>query len=176
VTRPAVVRAAGPGDVAELGDVERSAGLVFAAAGMVSVASHEPPAPAVYEHALAAGRLWVAEDADGRVVGYAMADVVDGEAHLEQVSVRDEAQGRGTGTALVARVERWAREQGFAALTLTTFVDVPWNGPWYRRLGFEAVPEPDLGPGLRAVRAAETARGVDVAPRTAMRKLLGPPA
>jgi hypothetical protein len=30
----------------------------------------------------------------------------------------------------------WAQRHGLAALTLTTFTDVPWNMPYYERLGF----------------------------------------
>ena len=57
-------------------------------------------------------------------------------------------------------------------LTLTTYVDVPWNGPYYRCLGFVPVPDAAIGPQLRAVRAREAAYGLDAWPRTAMQLLL----
>ena len=66
---------------------------------------------------------------------------------------------------------RWARASGLAAVTLTTFRDVPWNAPFYRRVGFEVVDDPT--PGLAAVRAAERAEGLDgFGPRVAMRLVL----
>jgi hypothetical protein len=59
-------------------------------------------------------------------------------------------------------------------VTLTTFRDVPWNGPFYAGLGFRAVDE--LTPGLAAVRDHEKAIGDDdFGPRIAMRKELAQP-
>ena len=55
-------------------------------------------------------------------------------------------------------------------MTLTTFRDVPWNGPYYERCGFRVVEPGELGPGLRRIRAAEVARGLDAEPRVAMRQ------
>ena len=43
---------------------------------------------------------------------------------------------RGIGRTLIERAEAWARERGLPALTLTSYVEVPWNGPYYERLGF----------------------------------------
>ena len=58
-----------------------------------------------------------------------------------------------------------------AAVTLTSFRDVPWNAPFYQRVGFEVVDDPP--PGLAAVRAAERAEGFDrFGPRVAMRLVL----
>ena len=38
--------------------------------------------------------------------------------------------------ALIEHVAGWARAHGSPALTLTTFTEVPWNAPYYERLGF----------------------------------------
>jgi ribosomal protein S18 acetylase RimI-like enzyme len=62
-------------------------------------------------------------------VGYVIADVLDGRAHIEQVSVRPASSRRGIGRALVDQVTEWARERGLPAVTLTTFAEVPWNAP-----------------------------------------------
>ena len=64
--------------------------------------------------------------------------------------------------------------RGLAAQTLTTFRDVAWNGPYYARLGFTVVPAEALTPGLRELRAAETARGLDRWPRVVMSRPLDP--
>jgi GNAT superfamily N-acetyltransferase len=116
----------------------------------------------------------VAVGVDGRPVGYVLAEVVDGNAHVEQVSVEPAHQGMGIGRALIEEVRGWARAAGLPALTLTTFRDVPWNGPLYRHLGFGDLDEHEIGPELRAVRDRETAMGLDPAQRVCMGQDVGP--
>ena len=41
---------------------------------------------------------------------------------------------------LVLQVCDWAAGNGYASVTLTTFRDVPWNMPFYERLGFRVIP------------------------------------
>jgi len=73
------------------------------------------------------------------------------------------------GRALVNAVCGWAVVNGLPAVTLTTFRDVAWNGPFYAGLGFREVE--DLSPGLAAMRAHERAIGDDnFGPRIAMRE------
>jgi hypothetical protein len=47
---------------------------------------------------------------------------------------------------------------------------VPWNAPYYERLGFRRLADADLTPGLREIRAEEAAHGLDGWPRLAMRR------
>ena len=57
-------------------------------------------------------------------------------------------------------------------MTLTTFAEVPWNAPYYARLGFTILATDQLTPGLRRIRDHEVARGLDAWPRVAMRRPL----
>ncbi len=105
-------------------------------------------------------------------VGFACVEVVDGAAHLRQLSVHPSQSRRGHGSASAAAVCAWATSLGYEAVTLTTFRDVPWNGPFYARMGFRVVD--DLSPGLQAIRDHERAVGDDeLGPRIAMRRDLG---
>jgi GNAT superfamily N-acetyltransferase len=152
--------------------IERRAGRLFAEAGLASIAEGDPP-PAVHLAAhLVDATIWVAVDDRDRPVGYAMASVVDGEGHLDQVSVDPDHGRRGIGRALVEAVCDWARESGYHGVTLTTFRDLPWNGPLYERYGFAMLDDDALGPQLSAIRDAERERGLDVRPRVAMRRTL----
>ncbi|MDD7964204.1 GNAT family N-acetyltransferase [Actinomycetospora lemnae] len=162
------VRAARGHELEALRQIEIAAGAVFREVGMDPIADDAPPSVVVLQGALDRGGLWVAADGD-RPVAYLMDDVVDGEAHLEQVSVHPAHARRGLGARLVEDLAARARSAGRAAVTLTTFVDVPWNAPYYARLGFRVLADDELGPGLRAVRRAEVARGLDRWPRVAMR-------
>lgn len=119
------------------------------------------------EAARVAGLLWVAE-AGGEVAGYAYAAMLDGNLHLEEVSVSREFGRRGIGRRLVESVIERARAEGRLAVTLTTFRDVPWNAPFYARLGFREVKENERGAGLREVVAAEASRGLPARLRVAM--------
>jgi len=168
------VRPAEPGDVGLLAAIEVAAGERFRAVGMDDIADDDPFPEEVLLAAVADGRLWVAE-LGGAVVGYALGERVGpagAQHHLEQVSVVPEAGGRGVGAALVEAVADWARAAGAPSLTLATFRDLPWNGPWYQRLGFATVPDAELDEALRAVRAHEAELGLDVAQRVCMRRAL----
>ena len=165
----ASIRAARPDDGPVLQQIEGLAGERFRDVGLDAVADDDPLALDVLTSYAVAGRAWVAVDANDRPLAYVLIDVVDGAAHIEQVSVLPEHQGRGVGRALVEVVREWAVAAGLVAITLTTFRDVPWNAPLYAHLGFEIVPEDSLGPGLRAIRDAESAHGLDPATRVCMR-------
>ncbi|GAA3138287.1 GNAT family N-acetyltransferase [Nonomuraea salmonea] len=65
--------------------------------------------------------------------------------HLDQLAVRPERMRQGIGGRLVAAVIDHARACGAPGVTLTTFRDVPWNGPWYARHGFSVLPESAWG-------------------------------
>jgi GNAT superfamily N-acetyltransferase len=168
-----MIRQARPDDLPELREVERAAGLPFRGLGMDAVADDAPPTIAELSAFQADGRAWVFADPDDRPVAYLLVDVVDGEAHVEQVSVRPEHARRGIGRQLIEVAREWAVEHELPALSLTTYADVPWNGPYYARLGFEVVPPSLLSDGLRAIRATEAAKGIDRWPRVAMRRRLG---
>lgn len=87
-------------------------------------------------------------------VGFAEICVVDGHAHLAELSVLPDHGRKGIGRALVEAACDWARSGGHDVITLTTFADIPFNAPWYERLGFEELRDP-LGPQLEAVVAGE---------------------
>ncbi len=57
-----------------------------------------------------------------------------------------------------------------AALTLTTFEQVPWNAPYYCRWGFRILEDHEWTKGLRAIRQREAEQGLDQWPRVARRK------
>jgi GNAT superfamily N-acetyltransferase len=156
-----------------LREIERLAGEVFRSIGMDWIADSDPMSVEVLEGYVRRGRSWVAVDEWDRPVGYVVVDLVDGNAHIEQISVLPEYQGRGLGKDLVEVVHAWAVEVGCPALTLTTFIHVPWNRPLYEHLGFVVVPEHELKPGLRGVREHECRMGLDPMSRVCMRRSTG---
>lgn len=160
-----MIRVASLTDLPALGDIERAAGEPFRDLGMAAIADDEPFTLAELTTYQRAGRAWVYGDPP---VSYVLVDEIDGYAHIEQVSVHPGHSRQGIGRMLIDHVGTWATSRGLAGLTLTTFTEVPWNAPYYARLGFRVVT--DLSPGLRAVRAHEAAIGLDAWPRVVMRR------
>ncbi|MEU8624604.1 GNAT family N-acetyltransferase [Streptomyces sp. NPDC048669] len=164
------IRPARRSDLPLLQDIERAAGEPFRTVGMSRVADDEPPPLDVLDEYRRAGRAWVTVRPDDRPLGYLVADPVDGAAHIEQVSVHPSAARRGLGGGLISHTESWAAAEGLTALTLTTFSHVPWNAPYYARLGFRVLTEAELTDGLRKIRAEEAEHGLDRWPRVCMRR------
>jgi len=119
------------------------------------------------------GGLLVALGPDDAVVGFALVHEHGGHAHLEEVDVHPDHGRRGVGAKLVLAVCDWAARRELPGVTLTTFRDVPWNEPFYRRLGFAVIPAAELSPTLRAIVAEEAERGLDPARRVVLRRLVG---
>ena len=163
-----MIRLAEPADLPRLREIEVAAGAIFRDLGMDAIAGDAAPPISWFEEYRADGRAWVWAEPSAPAAAFCLVDVVDGNAHIEQVSVHPDHARRGVGALLIDHVAEWARDRGLPEITLTTFADVPWNAPYYARLGFEALTNDDLGPGLLAVREHEADRGLDRWPRIAM--------
>ena len=112
------------------------------------------------------GLSWLAL-ANDQPVGFILAEAHPSSLFIVELSVDLDWQGKGIGRQLIACVAGHARTLGLASLTLTTFRDVPWNAPFYAKLGFEYVAE--LTPELRQKREEEAAHGFAFETRCAMR-------
>jgi GNAT superfamily N-acetyltransferase len=165
------ITTARPGDVAHLPAIELAAARLLAGHAPESVLN-ETTGLDVLREAQREGRLWVALAADAPV-GFAHAELIEpATAHLEEVDVHPAHGRRGLGTRLVLTLCEWATSQGCEAVTLTTFRDVPWNMPFYARLGFEIVSGGVLTSALRAIVDDEARRGLDPTRRVVMRRPL----
>ena len=168
------VRPATAADCPSLPAIERAASRLFLDAGVPSHLVEDVTPVDEFTVAARDGRLWVASLADDVVVGFALVAWVDGGPHLEEIDVDPAVGRRGIGATLVRAVIEWARVGGHRWLTLTTFADLPWNAPFYARLGFRPLASDAVGPELRAVLAEEARRGFPPERRVAMRLALRP--
>lgn len=146
----------------------------FREIGMDAVADDEPLPVGEMLGYQRDGRAWVATDDLDHPVAYLLLDVVDDAAHIEQVSVRSDQAGRRLGRALIDAAAMWARQHGLTALTLTTFADVPWNAPYYARLGFDVIETDALTVGLRRIRDHEATLWPHDWPRVVMGRAVSP--
>ncbi len=171
-----LITCAAPEHLAALADIELRAATRFHGWEVPPDVFVEASPLATLESAQAAGHVWVALAPSGECVGFARVERSGDRLHLAELDVLPEHGGRGLGRALVGAIERWASENGVVELTLTTYRDVPWNAPFYRRLGFAIIEPAELDAELSARRAVETERGMDSMPRVVLGKRLGRPA
>ena len=145
------IRLASNDDKRQLSAIEADADRLFKTAGV-----NDLPSPASYEDFLAAKCILVA----GRPVrGFARIEELDGNAHLEQLSVELRYAGAGLGSRLLDEACEWAKSSGYSAITLTTFKEVPWNGPFYKKHGFVVVDK--LSEPLHLLLEHEKTLGLD---------------
>ncbi len=155
------IREASPDEFARLREIEHECDQMFEQVGIGPFVESDAE-----DHLARSAVVFVAGDPP---VGFASVEIVDGVAYLGQLAVLPSSGRRGLGTTLVMSVCDWSRSRHLPAVTLTTFRDVPWNGPFYERLGFRPLTEPTAG--LAAIREHEREVGDDdFGPRIAMRK------
>ena len=159
------LRLARSSDASGLPEIERRAGQRFPRAN--DIADHEPRSVETFVAYANAGRCLVACDSTDRPIGFLLVDDIDGNAHIEQVSVEPEHQGMGVGRSLIEQAQAWAKNNRRPRVTLTTFADV--HAPMYTHLGFSVMQDHEIGPELHALRREEAACGFDdLMPRVCM--------
>lgn len=172
LVRTMEIRAARANDVERLREIERRAGELFRGIGMDRVADDEPAPGQILQTYVAEGRAFVAVTRGDVPAAYVLIDLVDGAAHVEQVSVDPVFGRRRVGAALLEQVARWATERGLRRVTLNTFDDVLWNRPYYARCGYRLLNAQEVTPGLARLRVREAELGLDAWPRVCMAREL----
>ncbi len=95
----------------------------------------------------------------GAVVGFVHVLDLGGHWHLEQIAVDPARLRRGHGSRLLEGAHAEVRSRGGTEVTLMTYADVPWNGPWYTRRGYREIDPPAyLAPMLDAEQQLGLAR------------------
>ncbi len=166
------IRPARQAEIAALPGIEQRASELFLATEFADEVSQECLSIEFFTEQLEAGRLWVAADENDELVGFAAAIVLDGNAHLHEASVDPVHGKQGIGRRLVKAVCEWAASQGFGRVTLSTFRDVPWNAPFYHKLGFNELPETEHGPQMKKLRDEERESGLDISRRLIMYRMI----
>lgn len=111
---------------------------------------------------------WVAVDNDDLPIGFINIQMLDNSLHINEVSVCQTCQGKGIGKQLIQHIIAYAQEQGVHSVSLTTFRDIPWNAPYYQRLGFRLMAESDLSDEIKSILQEEVDAGFNAQDRCAM--------
>jgi GNAT superfamily N-acetyltransferase len=165
------IRLANNTDCVHLPGIEGSASRRFADVGMEDVAAAAVAEAEAWEPHCQSEGLWVSVDDQDRPFGFLASGRFDDAMFLYQIAVDYDRQGQGVGRALLKTAETAAQRLGLHEVLLTTYRDVPFNGPFYARQGYRTVEDTDLPLALLPVMDAERERwAVPGRHRCAMRK------
>lgn len=169
------IRLASADDVPKVAPLERAAAEVFRTIGMDAIADDPPIAESILLQAVEDRRLWVAVEY-GVLKAYLLGDFLPRSLHIDQVTVHPDAARRGLGALMIESVSADPRSKQRGLLTLTSFANVPWNAPYYERIGFLDIAERDWPEGVAEKVATERAKGLDAWPRVVMQRAITNPA
>lgn len=166
------IREARPGDVAHLPDIERSAAQIFKQdKDLAWLADDDVQPTSLHQNYIQARNSWVAVH-DEIPIGFINGVEYNKTFHICEISVSEEWQSQGVGRALLSAVEQIMCDRGITMITLTTFKDIPWNAPFYERLGYEILSEDGLSIFLMDILDEEIEAGLEAHRRCAMQKNL----
>jgi GNAT superfamily N-acetyltransferase len=165
---PFQIRNAQLSELPSLSELELRAAGRFLGSGHAYAADLPPFETLHLAELAAAGRVWVAAD-DALIWGFAVGGYLGGAAYLHEIDVEPALGRQGAGRALVRAVAAWAAGERQPALLLSTFSDVPWNAPFYAKLGFEVVPAHAYDEAMRRLREDEARGGLVIESRVIMR-------
>jgi GNAT superfamily N-acetyltransferase len=154
---PAIsLRLARPSELTSIVAIDDAATILYAQAGVtIDLPPEHPFVRAEVERwtrGIAEDRLFVAVDDADVPMGFAAMDRVDELPYLDQLAVHPRHMRQSVGAALVRRaIEHAAGEP----LWLTTYDHLPFNRPYYERLGFVRVPEAQCGRELGRILASQ---------------------
>ncbi|MCX4177738.1 MULTISPECIES: GNAT family N-acetyltransferase [Paraburkholderia] len=163
-------RLAAPHDAHAIRTIEFEAGQRFVSVGMTGIADAPPMELELVHRKIDAQQIVVAVDTDETCVGFVMFEPQPARFYVQELDVLSSHAGQRIGAGLIEQVAQLARAQQITQLILSTFREVPWNAPYYRRLGFRDIEEADLDAALIARRDAHIARGLDESKRVFMRR------
>jgi len=162
-----MIRFAQPTDLPAAGRVEVSAATVFVGTHMDFAANDAPNDPAELLAAIGAQLMWVAIEA-GQPIGFMFAEPCAKSLCARELSVAAPHQQQGHGSKLMQTLIAAARRRGHQQLILTTDRGLPWNAPFYKRLGFKIVEGAAIPATARHRLERQFAAGFDRAHRCAM--------
>ena len=150
--------------------IEQSAGELFRGLGDLSWIADEGNMRVEHHlELIRAGTSWVAAGPDGRPRGFLCAMLLPAALHIVELAVGLESQRQGVGRCLMEHAICWAYSRRLSNITLTTFRDLPWNGPFYSSLGFRVLSTQQIDARLGRILCEEAMNGMPPHRRCAMR-------
>lgn len=154
------IRPARGNEVAELQQIDLASATLFIGHELIDFGPSGVPTEPIPEPRLRKGfgdgLIWVAvDDLEDLVVGFILCSDRGDDLYIDQLSVLPNHGRQGLGGRLVRRGLQEAVARSHKRVSLSTFRKVPWNGPFYKRLGFREVPDWRLQPWQAEIREAQ---------------------
>ena len=166
------IRPARAEDLMLLAPIEQSAAILFQNTPYSFLVSAESLPLEFVQQRFQVGQVWIAVDRADTAIGYAITTEVDDTLYLQQIDVEPAYGRKGIGSALIHTVCDWAKSHGYLVVSLSTFRDIPWNAPFYAKLGFYSIDESELTPGFQQIRLKESEAGLPISERVIMQRQL----
>ncbi len=164
------IRRAESKDAHLLPAIENSAGNLFRQIpDLAGLADGKDHSVEWYTRIIAQGVSWIAVDPHDSPVGFVVAEVLSGDLHIRELQVHYDYQRAGLGRRLLQHCLDKANSLDLASLTLTTFRSIPWNQPFYARLGFVTLQEGEISEYLKQIVLEESQHGLPADRRCVMR-------
>lgn len=164
------ISSANRSDFEDIQAVDLAAGKLFDPLRLIDEGPNgQSPIP---ESALTAGlsdNLLKVARFDDQIIGFVLCRKTSPDLYLEQISVRPDFGRRGIGNRLVQSAIDTADDLRLRGVILSTFRDVPWNGPFYASLGFVEISRPQMKPWMLNLEQLQSA-SMDVSLRCFMRR------
>lgn len=165
--------AATPADLPTLVEVDKAAGMLFADTGLLSEDALNDHVPAeVFEHAIEDSNVITVRHEEDDLIGFALVSLRGGTLYLDQISVHPSHGRKGLGGRLLDWVIDLAKRRGLRRVTLSTFRDLPWNGPFYAKYGFQEIARPKLADWMLELERIQAA-DLDISKRCFMMRKIG---
>ena len=155
------IRPATAADCHQLAAIERAAGELFPPGRIPD--RQQTTSMEALTASLNANMLLVAAE-EHESVGFAMSHAIENYLHLQELSEHPLHARQGIGRALVVQVQNLAKSFGLQGVSLTTFSDLPWNGPFYQSAGFS----PSANPPPHITKALEEEQSLGMVARIGM--------
>jgi GNAT superfamily N-acetyltransferase len=153
------IRAARGDEVGDLQKIDIASGTLFMGTGLIDFGPSGVPTEPIPEDRLRKGfgdgLIWVTVDHLEEIVGFCLCSDRGDDLYLDQLSVLPAHGKQGLGGRLVRRALQEAESRNHRRVSLSTFRKVPWNGPFYRKLGFREIPVWRLNEWQLAIREAQ---------------------
>lgn len=166
------IRAARVEELPLLSHIEELASCLFLNTPYSFLVDADPLSLELVQQRFQSGQVWVAVALHEAVVGYAIACEIDDTLYLQQIDVKPEHGQKGIGAAIVKTVCDWAKHHGYRIISLSTFRDIPWNAPFYSKLGFRPLDDAELTTGFQQLRLKEFEAGLPISERVIMQCVL----